>query len=123
MADEPELYASYHSLSRQPLIAGIPVITLVIGFALVLLTTVLALLTVGLTGLVVPALILFGLLYIRIRCAEDSRATEEMRWELKGMQIRLMCRSNMISFTSIDESERRRKEDVSEWIKNNTSDR
>ncbi|GAL27741.1 hypothetical protein JCM19239_1462 [Vibrio variabilis] len=38
MEEERELYASYNSLSRKPLIAGIPVIALVIGCGAMLLT-------------------------------------------------------------------------------------
>ncbi|HHY0508169.1 TPA: conjugal transfer protein TraD [Vibrio parahaemolyticus] len=115
-------YASYQSLARKPLVAGIPVIALVIGCGLMLLTGFLGLAFFGAKGLVLPALIALVLLYIRIRSMEDSRAIEEMKWEAKGFLTRLRCQSSMISFTSIDDHPIRRKQHVSEWLKNNTPD-
>ncbi|WP_434529571.1 conjugal transfer protein TraD [Vibrio sp. K4] len=117
---EREQFASYHSLARKPLIGGIPVIALVTGCGAMLLTGFLGCLFFGAKGLVLPALIAATLLYIRIRCMDDSRATEDMKWELKGFLTRLRCQSTTISFTSIDDNPLRRKQHVSEWFKNNS---
>lgn len=117
---EREQFASYHSLARKPLIGGIPVIVLVTGCGAMLLTGFLGCLFFGVEGLVLPALIAATLLYIRIRCMDDSRATEDMKWELKGFFTRLRCQSTTISFTSIDDNPLRRKQHVSEWFKNNS---
>ena len=117
---EREQFASYHSLARKPLIGGIPVIVLVSGCGAMLLTGFFGCLLFGAMGLVLPALIALGLLYIRIRCMDDSRATVDMKWELKGFLTRLRCQSTTISFTSIDDNPLRRKQHVSEWFKNNS---
>ncbi|EOV0110336.1 conjugal transfer protein TraD [Vibrio parahaemolyticus] len=115
-----EQFASYHSLARKPLIGGIPVIVLVTGCGAMLLTGFFGCLLFGAKGLVLPALIAGVLFYVRIRCMDDSRATEDMKWELKGFLTRLRCQSNTISFTSIDDNPLRRKQHVSEWFKNNS---
>lgn len=114
-------FASYNSLARKPLLMGVPVIMLVLGSALMLLTGVLGWLLIGAKGLVFPALILLFLFYLRIRSFSDSRASEEIIWEIRGLISRLRCRSSIVSYSSIDGSTIRSKKDVSEWIKNNTT--
>ncbi|MCG9625410.1 conjugal transfer protein TraD [Vibrio mediterranei] len=120
MEEERELYASYNSLSRKPLIGGIPVIALVMGCGAMLLTGFGGLAFFGAKGLVLPAFFALGLLYIRIRSMEDSRAIEDIQWELKGLLTRLRCQSTTLSFTSMDNQTAKRKSHVSEWFKNNS---
>lgn len=123
MQDEArDQYASYHSLARKPLIGGIPIIPLVIGCGGMLLTGFLGFAFFGAIGLVFPALIATALFFLRLRCTEDSRATEEMKWEAKGFLARVRCQSNTISYTSIDTNPQRRKHHVSEWFKNHPHD-
>ncbi|WP_321273661.1 conjugal transfer protein TraD [uncultured Vibrio sp.] len=121
-SEEREQYASYNSLARKPLMLGIPIIPLIMGALLMLITGWIGLSFFGVKGLVFPAFIALGLLYIRIRSMEDSRAIDDMKWEAKGFLTRLRCQSNTISFTSIDNHPFRRKQHVSEWLKNNTHD-
>lgn len=120
--EERDQYASYNSLARKPLKLGIPIFPLVMGGIAMLLVGWIGLFFFGAKGLVFPAFIALGLLYIRIRSEEDSRAIDEMKWEAKGFLTRLRCQSNTISFTSIDNHPFRRKQYVSEWFKNNTPD-
>lgn len=120
--EERDQYASYNSLARKPLMFGMPIIPLIIGMLTMLPTGWLGLSFFGVKGLVFPAFIALGLLYIRVRSEEDSRAIDEMKWEAKGFLTRLRCQSNTISFTSIDNHPFRRKQHVSEWFKNNTPD-
>nr|WP_319552176.1 conjugal transfer protein TraD [uncultured Vibrio sp.] len=120
--EEQEQYAGYNSLARKPLMLGIPIIPLIMGALLMLITGWIGLSFFGVKGLVFPAFIALGLLYIRIRSMEDSRAIDDMKWEAKGFLTRLRCQSNTISFTSIDNHPFRRKQHVSEWFKNNTPD-
>ena len=121
-SEEREQYASYNSLARKPLMLGIPIIPLIMGALLMLITGWIGLSFFGVKGLVFPAFIALGLLYIRIRSMEDSRAIDDMKWEAKGFLTRLRCQSNTISLTSIDNHPFRRKQHVSEWFKNNTPD-
>ncbi|WP_372378896.1 conjugal transfer protein TraD [Vibrio natriegens] len=121
-SEEREQYASYNSLARKPLMLGIPIIPLIMGALLMLIIGWVGLSFFGVKGLVFPAFIVSGLLYIRIRSMEDSRAIDDMKWEAKGFLTRLRCQSNTISFTSIDNHPFRRKQHVSEWFKNNTRD-
>lgn len=121
-SEEREQYASYNSLARKPLMLGIPIIPLIMGALLMLITGWIGLSFFGVKGLVFPAFIALGLLYIRIRSMEDSRAIDDMKWEAKGFLTRLRCQSNTISFSSIDNHPFRRKQHVSEWFKNNTHD-
>lgn len=120
-SEAQDKYASYNSLARKPLVMGIPIIVLVLGCALMLITAVLGGLVFGIKGLVIPSLILLGLIYVRIRCEKDSRAAEDIKWELKAFLTRIQCQSNTISYTSIDNNPIRRKKHVSEWFKNNTT--
>ncbi|MGR5514049.1 conjugal transfer protein TraD [Vibrio harveyi] len=120
--EERDQYASYNSLARKPLMLGIPIFPLVMGGIAMLLLGWIGLFFFGAKGLFFPAFIALGLLYIRIRSEEDSRAIDEMKWEAKGFLTRLRCQSNTISFTSIDNHPFRRKQHVSEWFKNNTPD-
>ncbi|WP_199481226.1 conjugal transfer protein TraD [Vibrio owensii] len=120
--EERDQYASYNSLARKPLMLGIPIFPLVMGGIAMLFVGWIGVFFFGTKGLVFPAFIALGLLYIRVRSEEDSRAIDDMKWEAKGFLTRLRCQSNTISFTSIDNHPFRRKQHVSEWFKNNTPD-
>ncbi len=117
--EERAQYASYNSLARKPLMLGIPVIPLVLGTLGMLFSGWGGLIIFGIEGLLFPAFIALGLLYIRIRSMGDSRAIDDMKWQAKGFLTRLRCQSNTSSFTSFDNHPARRKQYVSEWFKNN----
>ncbi len=120
---EQDVYASYNSLGRKPLILGIPIIVLVFGLLAILLSAILSIVTVGIKGLVIPALFVFLLIYVRIRCEHDSRAIEDIYWDIRGGLVRIVSQSRIVSFSYIDDTERKRKQHVSEWLKNNTIDK
>ena len=122
MQKEIQEYASYNVLARKPLIAGVPIITLLTFLCLILITGFGGILLLGIgKGLIIPIILGFILFCIRIKCMDDSRAMEGVWWDVKGAMSRLICQSTVTSFTSIDNSPKRRKENVREWIKNNTN--
>ncbi|MBT0181948.1 conjugal transfer protein TraD, partial [Vibrio campbellii] len=55
--EERDHYASYNSLARKPLMFGMPIIPLIIGMLMMLLTGWLGLSFFGVKGLVFPAFI------------------------------------------------------------------
>jgi type IV secretory pathway VirB3-like protein len=122
--EEKDEYASYNSMSREPLIAGIPIIPLISLLGLAAVTAALGFIFLGvLKGLIVPTIILAGLFVIRVKCMDDSRAMKSIFWDLKGIFYRLSSGSLIVSFTSISNSDQRRKENVIEWFKNNPDTR
>nr|WP_017111676.1 VirB3 family type IV secretion system protein [Vibrio tasmaniensis] len=123
MREEIQEYASYNVLARKPLIAGVPIITLLIFLCLILITGFGGILLLGIgKGLIVPIILALLLFCIRIKCMDDSRAMEGVWWDVKGAMTRLTCQSSVTSFTSTNDSPKRRKEHVREWIKNNRVD-
>ncbi|EOW9469051.1 VirB3 family type IV secretion system protein [Vibrio cholerae] len=119
--EEPETqeYASYNVLARKPLIMGVPIITLVVFLLLMLLTGLGGMLMFGFAkALIMPILLFVTLLFIRLRCMTDSRAMESMWWDTKAAISRLICQSEVTSFTSTDDSHTRRRARINEWYKN-----
>lgn len=109
-------YASYNVLARKALIYGVPIITLVLFIALILLTGIVGILWLGLIKGIIAPLLLTGILFvIRIMCMDDSRAMESVVWDLKGIMTRLICRSNVTSFTSINDCKTKRREHIHEF--------
>lgn len=122
MKKEIQEYASYNVLARKPLIAGVPIITLLIFLCLILITGFGGILLFGIgKGLIIPIILGILLFCVRIKCMDDSRAMEGVWWDIKGAISRLICQSSITSFTSTNDSLKRRKENVREWIKNNTT--
>ena len=122
MQKEIQEYASYNVLARKPLIAGVPIITLLTFLCLILITGFGGILLFGMgKGLITPIILGFILFFIRIKCMDDSRAMEGVWWDIKGSINCLICQSTVTSFTSIDDSAKRRRGNVREWIKNNTT--
>ncbi len=122
MRKEIQEYASYNVLARKPLIAGVPIITLLIFLCLILTTGFGGILLFGIgKGLIIPIILGVLLFSVRIKCMDDSRAMEGVWWDVKGAISRLICQSSVTSFTSTNDSLKRRKEYVREWIKNNTT--
>ncbi len=118
MQNTSQNYASYNVLARKALIAGVPIVTLLILLGLILLTAVLGVSALGLLrGIIIP-LLLGGVLFsVRVMCMDDSRAMEAVLWDFKGAITRLQCRSNVTSFSSVDESLKKRKEQINEFYK------
>ena len=121
MEAKKDEYLTYNVLARKPLIWGVPVITLVALLCLMLLTGFAGVATLGMTkGLIFPALLTILLFFIRIVCIDNSRAMESLWWDIKGTLFRLRCQSSIVSFTSTDDSIKKRRQNVIEWFKNNT---
>lgn len=120
MDEEKDEYASYNAMRREPLIFGIPIIPLIMLLCLALMSAAFGFIFLGvLKGMIVPSIILLILFITRIKCMDDSRAMRSFYWDLKGALYRLASRSVIISFTSISNSEKRRKENVLDWFKHN----
>ncbi len=118
MNSELQKYASYNVLARKALICGIPIITLISFLVAMLFTGVLGIMWLGLLkGIITPLLFGMGLFIIRVKCMDDSRAMEGVVWDLKGGMTRLVCRSNVTSFTSTNECKIKRKKDIHEFYK------
>ena len=113
-----EQYASYNVLARKPLLGGVPIITLVIFLCLILVSAFGGVLLFGFAkGLIVPIILCTILFTIRIKCMDDSRAVDAFAWDMKGVITRIICRSSVTSYTSTDDSPKRRKEKISDWYK------
>lgn len=113
-------YQSFNSLAREPLMLGVPVIVLLLCGSGILITGFVGLMALGVKGLIFPLIIVAFLIYLRIKTEEDSRAIEDIKWDIKGLFYRIKSRSRIVSFSSLDETPIRRKKDVAEWFKNNT---
>ncbi|MBS0044845.1 hypothetical protein KFE26_21495 [Shewanella sp. M16] len=120
--NEKQKYASYNVMARKGLMFGIPIITLVIFVCLIMITGFGGIVLFDLKGLIMPLILIVILFGIRFQCESDSRAMEAVWWDLKGVFYRVRCKSNVTSFTSSPvDSPSRRKENVREWLKNNTN--
>ncbi len=120
MRKEIQEYASYNVLARKPLIAGVPIITLLIFLCLILITGFGGILLFGLVrGLIIPIILGIVLFSIRIKCIDDSRAMDGLLWDVKGAISRFSCQNSVTSFTSTKDSLKSRREIVSDWFKNN----
>jgi type IV secretory pathway VirB3-like protein len=111
-------YASYNVLARKALIYGVPIIPLVTLLIAILFTGFIGITSLGFTrGIIVP-LILTGLLFfVRVISLDDSRAIESIIWDFKAAMTRLICRSSVTSFTSIDDSKEKRRALINEFYK------
>lgn len=122
MPKETQEYASYNVLARKPLIAGVPIITLLVFLCLMLVTGAGGIFLLGVGGgLIAPTLLAVMLFFIRIKCMDNSRAMSGVWWDVKGALSRIICHSIVTSFTSANDSATRRKQNVRDWIKNNTN--
>ena len=121
MSNKGQEYASYNVLARKPLIAGVPIIMLLVFLCLILITGGAGILMFGpRVGLIIPTILSVLLFFIRIRCMDNSRAMDEIWWDIRGGLTRLICQSSVASFTSTNDSQKRRRENVRDWLKNNT---
>jgi low affinity Fe/Cu permease len=117
---EIQKYAGYNVLARKALMAGIPILTLIIFLCLITVTAIGGLLIFGdERTLIIPTILSFMLFAVKVACTDDSRAMDKLAWDIRGMFYRLRCQSKIVSFTSTDTSEKRRKKNVHEWFKNN----
>ena len=116
-------YASYNVLSRKALIFGVPILLLVSILCAALVTGFSALFIWGMKGMLVPVLFAFALLGVRIQCQDDSRAMDRLRWNAKSGLSRLRCQSTITSFTHLNVSPMKRKQDVKDFFKNNPTAR
>lgn len=96
MSEEPDIeheddeYLSYNGLSRKALFIGIPLIPFFIFFFLMVLTGYFGVQKFGVgKGLIAPFLFSIPLIYMRIKCANDSTALDKIYWEFKGLLLRL----------------------------------
>lgn len=121
MAEETQKYASYNVLSRNALIFGIPIITLVIFLCLMLATAFIGGSFFGIYGLIVPLLLGCCLFWVKIECQNNSRAMESLWWDFKGWITRVKCRSSITSFTSTNDTLKKRKEKIREWFASHTN--
>ncbi|MGL4666591.1 MAG: hypothetical protein ACRCWR_01520 [Saezia sp.] len=122
MPKQTQEYASYNVLARKPLIAGVPIITLLVFLCLMLVTGFGGIILLGVgAGLVFPTILAFALFCVRIACMDDSRAMDGVWWNVKGALTRVQCNSLITSFTSTDHSAIRRKQHVRDWFKNNSN--
>jgi len=120
MNKELEKFASYNVLARKALIFGVPILTLISFLGTMLLTGALGIAFWGFPkGIIIPLLLGVGLFVVRVKCMDDSRAMEDVVWDIKGAMARLRCRSTVTSFTSIDESDKNRRERIHEFYKFN----
>ncbi|WP_394213464.1 conjugal transfer protein traD [Enterovibrio calviensis] len=111
-------YASYNGLARNALTFGVPTITLISLMCFTLFSLILGVWLVGaIAGLVLPALSLALIFVIKFKCEEDSRAVDEWMWELKGAYLRALCQSSIASFSSYEESARKRRKHVQQFFK------
>jgi len=116
-AQAPKQYASYNVLARKALIAGVPIISLLIMLMLILVTSVLGVMWFGLAkAFIIPILLGLLLFGIRIKCMEDSRAMEDVLWDAKGAMSRVVCRSNVTSFTSYHTCPKARRAQINDFF-------
>jgi type IV secretion system protein VirB3 len=118
---EENLYATYNSLNRNPLVWGVPILILIsLGFLIVLSAFIGAILLGDWRALIVPVLLALIVLFIKVACMDDSKAVESLKWNFKGVWTRILCKSRVASYSSIDSDQIKRKEIVYEWFKYTT---
>ncbi|UJF17257.1 conjugal transfer protein traD [Vibrio sp. SS-MA-C1-2] len=102
-------YASYNVLARKALIAGVPILTLLTFLCFMLITGFGGMMLFGFAkGLIIPSLLAMLLFFIRIKCIDDSRAMEGLKWDINSLFYRMLCRSSVISFSATDETNKQR---------------
>jgi type IV secretion system protein VirB3 len=122
MNTDIDKFACYNSLNRKALIGGVPIVTLVIFLCAMIVTGFGGVfLFDSFKALIMPVLLAFILMLVKIKCTDDSRAMESFWWDVKGAVAKIRCGSTVASFTSTSDSQRQRKGQVHEWFKNNTT--
>ena len=115
-------YASYNALARKALIAGVPVITLLIFLCLIFITGFVGIFLAGIKiGLILPVILAVILFCIKVACTDNSRAMEGVFWDFKGAITRVICKSSITSYSSHDNSPKKRRKNVTDWFKNNNN--
>jgi type IV secretion system protein VirB3 len=117
-SEKLEKFATYNGLARVALMYGIPIIPLISLCIAALFTGVIGIMLVGvIKGLVLPIICMAMLFGIRVMCLDDSRAIEALTWDIKGALTRVICRSTVTSYTSINETKSKRKDVIREFYK------
>ncbi|HIF6147145.1 conjugal transfer protein traD [Vibrio parahaemolyticus] len=110
-------YASYNAFSRVALLFGVPIIPLLILAMVTLASGFIGITQYGLVGLMMPISSLALIVFIRVKCRDNSRALHTLWWSLRGLVLRLQCRSSVVSFSTLPNAQKRRDTRVREWIK------
>ncbi len=110
-------YASYNVLARRPLMLGVPIIPLLVLLMLMAASFFAGIYWLGRAGLVFPLFFAGVLFAVRLMCMENSRAIESLKWDSKGALSRLRCQSSVVSLSSTDDTQKRRKAYVSQFLK------
>ena len=114
-------YASYNVLARRPLMFGLPIIPLLILLIAMVASFFAGIFWLGLVGLVFPVFFAGVLFTLRLMCMEDSRAIESLKWDFRGGLSRLLCRSSIVSLSSTNDTQQRRKAYVSQFLKDHSN--
>ncbi len=117
LMDEPQAYAGYNAFGRVALLFGVPIIPLITLAILTLASGFIGVTQFSAVGLIAPLTLLALIVVLRMKCQDNSRALAAMWWSLRGMMLRLQCRSSVVSFTSMPNAQKRRDARVREWIK------
>ena len=117
MQDKQE-YASYNVLARKPLMFGVPpIITFLILLVLIVASFFAGIVLFGAAGLIAPLFFVALLFGIRLVCMDDSRAMESVMWNVRGALSRVLCQSSVVSFTSTNDTSKKRKDHVRQFFK------
>ena len=114
-------FASYNVLARRPLMLGVPIIPLLVLLIAIVVSFFGGVFFLGLIGLIFPLFFSGVLLALRVASMEDSRVIESIKWDCRGALSRLRCQSSVVSLSSSDDSQERRRTYVRRFLKDHSN--
>ncbi|UCQ29608.1 VirB3 family type IV secretion system protein (plasmid) [Edwardsiella tarda] len=101
MNEDEKNYATYNGLNRPAMVAGVPLILLLVVGFLAVFGGFAAILLWGLSGLLVPSLCFLFLFIIRLICENDPNALRVLKLQLNGLFLKVKHRDVVIGFSSV----------------------
>lgn len=116
--EEKTKFATYNGMARNALIFGVPTMTLVTLLFCTLLSLFGGIFLFGAGGVVLPLLSITLIFVVKFKCESNSRAIDELMWDIKGGFLRILCHSTIVSFSSCEDTPLKRKINVQKFFKN-----
>ena len=96
-AKDEETYATYKGLGYVSMFMGVPLMALLILFAIGIAGGFLFCMMFGWLGLLCPAICGVALLFLKVLCETDNKAVERMKWQLRSWKMRLSKASTILT--------------------------
>lgn len=103
-------YLTYNGMSRKPTFWGIPLIPFITLFFPLIMSLLIGIRIFGLIkGLIIPLILASILIFIKIKCTNDSNALVRLFWVYRGIIYRFFSGSIIVSFSCANKKINRKK--------------